>query len=246
MYNIDIEFNGILGLEFRQHQQCVIDLSSKQLITNFKAINVQKVNKINRLLKIFQHPNLFQERFTIQFLFSKIFKLNCSLQTISILNINTCIDIDYNIRNAFFKEQLRIEQLNEEEQELITQLCLDFRDIFYVERDKLTFTNQIKHYVETNIYKILQISANKGEVKTEKSQTKRSFNIQPFLGHPQCWSYRNISILLADKWRVIIDQRKLNEVIIDDNYPLPHIFGLLDQLGKCQYFLALDLASRFH
>ncbi|XP_050507921.1 uncharacterized protein LOC126885399 [Diabrotica virgifera virgifera] len=48
------------------------------------------------------------------------------------------------------------------------------------------------------------------------------------------------------KWRVVIDYRKLNECTIDDKYPLPNISDLLDQLGKCQYFTTLDLASGFH
>ena len=48
------------------------------------------------------------------------------------------------------------------------------------------------------------------------------------------------------KWRVVIDYRKLNELTVDDKYPLPNISDLLDQLGKCQYFSTLDLASGFH
>lgn len=48
------------------------------------------------------------------------------------------------------------------------------------------------------------------------------------------------------KWRVVIDYRKLNEKTIDDKYPLPNITDLLDKLGKCQYFTTLDLASGFH
>ena len=38
------------------------------------------------------------------------------------------------------------------------------------------------------------------------------------------------------KWRVVIDYHKLNELTIDDKYPLPNISDLLDQLGKCKYF----------
>lgn len=34
------------------------------------------------------------------------------------------------------------------------------------------------------------------------------------------------------KWRVVIDYRKLNELTVDDKYPLPNIANLLDQLGK--------------
>lgn len=47
-------------------------------------------------------------------------------------------------------------------------------------------------------------------------------------------------------WRLVIDYRKLNEITIDDRYPLPNINEILDKLGKCQYFTTLDLAKGFH
>ena len=48
------------------------------------------------------------------------------------------------------------------------------------------------------------------------------------------------------KWRLVVDYRKLNEQTINDRYPLPNITEILDKLGKCMYFTTLDLASGFH
>lgn len=48
------------------------------------------------------------------------------------------------------------------------------------------------------------------------------------------------------KWRVVVDYRKLNEVTIADAYPIPNIEDILGQLGDSKYFTALDLASGFH
>ena len=48
------------------------------------------------------------------------------------------------------------------------------------------------------------------------------------------------------KWRLVVDYRKLNEKTVSDKYPLPNITEILDKLGKCQYFTVLDLASGFH
>lgn len=45
------------------------------------------------------------------------------------------------------------------------------------------------------------------------------------------------------KWRIMIDYRKFNEVIIDDTFPIPNIDGVL---WKAQYFTTLDLAKGFH
>ena len=48
------------------------------------------------------------------------------------------------------------------------------------------------------------------------------------------------------KWRLVVDFRKLNDKTIDDKYPIPNITDVLDKLGKCQYFTTLDLASGFY
>lgn len=48
------------------------------------------------------------------------------------------------------------------------------------------------------------------------------------------------------QWRVVIDYRKLNKVTIQDNYPLPRIDDIIDQLGGAKYFSVMDLVSGFH
>ena len=48
------------------------------------------------------------------------------------------------------------------------------------------------------------------------------------------------------KFRIVIDYRKLNEVSIDDKFPLPNIDSILDKLGRAQYFTTLDLAKGYH
>lgn len=48
------------------------------------------------------------------------------------------------------------------------------------------------------------------------------------------------------KWRMVIDYTPLNDISMDDTYPLPNINDLFDMLGKSIYFTTLDLASGFH
>jgi len=48
------------------------------------------------------------------------------------------------------------------------------------------------------------------------------------------------------KWRLVIDYRKLNDKTISDRYPIPNINDILDRIGKAKYFTTLDLASGFH
>lgn len=48
------------------------------------------------------------------------------------------------------------------------------------------------------------------------------------------------------QFRIVIDYRKLNKVTVQDNFPLPRIDDIIDQLGGAQYFSVMDLASGFH
>lgn len=44
----------------------------------------------------------------------------------------------------------------------------------------------------------------------------------------------------------MVDYRKLNEITIDDKYPILSMNKILERLGKCQNFSTLDLAKAFH
>jgi hypothetical protein len=48
------------------------------------------------------------------------------------------------------------------------------------------------------------------------------------------------------KFRLVVDYRKLNEKTVGDAYPLPDITEILDQLGQAKYFSCLDLAMGYH
>jgi hypothetical protein len=43
------------------------------------------------------------------------------------------------------------------------------------------------------------------------------------------------------KWRLVVDFRKLNEICVGDDNPLPDIIEILDQLEQSKYFSCLDM-----
>ena len=48
------------------------------------------------------------------------------------------------------------------------------------------------------------------------------------------------------KFRLVVDYRKLNEETIGNAYALPEITEILDQLEQAKYFSCLDLAMGYH
>lgn len=158
-------------------------------------------------------------------------------------------------RTKEIRQVLRLDHLNAEEEEKITNLCLNYPEIFYLEGDKLSFTNQIKHEIKTTdsepiftkSYRYPQ--AHKQEVKSQIDKMLNQGIIQPSFSP---WSSpvwvvpKKMDASGVQKWRIVIDYRKLNEKTIKDRYPLPNITDLLDQLGKCKYFTTIDLCSGFH
>ena len=48
------------------------------------------------------------------------------------------------------------------------------------------------------------------------------------------------------KWRIVVDFRKLNNITVNDVFPLPNISDILDHLGKSKYFSTIDLANGYH
>lgn len=150
---------------------------------------------------------------------------------------------------------IRTEHLNEEERKSIISICCKFSDIFYRDNEPLTFTNQIKHEIKTT-YEIPVYTrpyrypfVHKAEVQKQISKMLNDGIIRP---SQSPWSSpiwivpKKIDASGKQKWRIVIDYRKVNEKTIDDRYPLPNITDILDKLGKCQYFSTLDLASGFH
>jgi len=325
IYDLDIDFDGIIGLDFLDHYNCIVDLKSKQLITNFKTIPLHKVTNDSSNNSISNSPYQSQEnnfcnkkcnnKISIEGRIEKICKLKCNLANTSailyaqekdkvrlpnalvkvneqgefltsVINANVINktvefsdiiiepfvpecknnELAYSLnpdnytdqpqdRHALIKKQLRTDHLNDEEKCAITELCLEFSDIFYLDGDILSFTSEIKHSIETNgarpvfskSYRYPQI--HKEEVK---SQINKMLD-QGIIRHSTSpWSSpvwvvpKKLDASGKQKWRVVIDYRKLNELTVDDKYPLPNISDLLDQLGKCEYFTTLDLASGFH
>lgn len=132
---------------------------------------------------------------------------------------------------------------------------MKYKDILHRPNQPLTFTNQVRHEIKTTdevpvftkSYRYPHI--HKDEVQKQISKMLEDGIIRP---SQSPWSSpiwvvpKKLDSSNVQKWRIVVDFRKVNEKTIDDRYPLPNISDILDKLGRCQYFTTLDLASGFH
>lgn len=165
----------------------------------------------------------------------------------------TDVEIDSLLTDNLSK--LRLDHLNHEERVTINKLCEEYKDIFYCEELPLTFTNQVKHHIRTTnedpiyIKPYRQAPAQAEEIKRQVEKLLKDNVIQE--SHSPWSAPVHLVPKKADasgkvKYRMVIDYRRLNDITIDDKYPLPNICDLFDKLGKSNYFTTLDLASGFH
>lgn len=151
--------------------------------------------------------------------------------------------------------RLRTDHLNPEEQANLKTLCAQYADVFYIEGEPLTFTNKIKHNIRTHdeipVYtkSYRYPFVHRQEVRDQIEKMLQQGIIRP---SDSAWSSpiwvvpKKADASGKQKWRLVVDFRKLNDKTIDDKYPIPNISDVLDKLGRCQYFTTLDLASGFY
>ena len=155
------------------------------------------------------------------------------------------------------ESELRISHLNPEERCTISQICQKYNEVFHLDGDKLTVTNvskaEIKLKPDTSPvyckpYRLPQ--SQKQNLEKEVDKLLKDEIIEP------CFSSWNAPILIVpkkvdpvtgiQKFRLVIDFRKLNSKVEDDKFPLPNISDILDMLGGAQYFSCLDLSQGYY
>jgi len=158
-------------------------------------------------------------------------------------------------KQDFINNQIRVDHMNKEEKTAIIKLCREFSDIFYEPNTKLSFTSKIKHEIKTTdeipvhtkSYRYPYV--HKEEVRKQINEMLEKNIIRP---SSSPWSSpiwivpKKMDASGKQKWRIVVDYRKINEKTISDRYPIPNINDILDKLGRAQYFSTLDLASGFH
>lgn len=143
---------------------------------------------------------------------------------------------------------LNLKHLNNEEKSSIETICTKYSDVFFLPGE-LETTNVYEQSItlRPNVtptyvkpYRLPQ--SMKPEIDRQIKQMLRDNIIE------EASSEWNSPVLLVPKksegckkWRLVVDYRKLNDVIVDDKFPLPNITDILDSLSGSIYFTHLDL-----
>ena len=168
--------------------------------------------------------------------------LTTLLEEVNVLEISEVCNIQTN-------------HLNEIEQESVEKLLNKYKKLIFKEGDQLTNTSTVVHEIKTTtdqqinskLYRYPpkhEVEVRRQMEEMEKQGIIRKSNSRyssPIIVIPKKLDNTGIQ-----KYRIVVDYRKLNQVTVDDKYPIPNIDSILDKLGKSQYFSTLDLAKGYH
>lgn len=136
----------------------------------------------------------------------------------------------------------------------LTDLCMGYSDIFYVEGDKPTVNNFYEHklvlkdnepvYTRNHRlphYQKVEINRQVKELlANDLIELSKSPYSSPVLIVPKK------STDGKPKYRMCIDYKKLNKKLIPDMFPLPRMDDILESLGRAKFFSIMDLYSGYH
>lgn len=182
------------------------------------------------------------------------------------LEVNNC-RINFETKDRYFLinevcniessniDEINLDHVNSEERHQLLEILRQYQDLFYKEGDKLTFTHEVHHEIITTtnnaiyskIYRYPRIHEQEIERQIQEmlDQNIITHSNSPY-NSPLWIVSKKLDNSGEQKWRIVIDYRKLNDVTINDKFPIPNIESILDKLGKAQYFTTLDLAKGFH
>lgn len=225
--DLNTDFDDIIGLIILRPLNAKIDLQHSQLITNDATLPLVFEYSPNRLTQEQIHN------------YSK--------------NI---IDINFSNPNINdITNKLKLDNFNKEEIKSLTSTLRKFRKVFYQEGDNLSSVVKYTHKIPTkNDIPVFSKSyrypeAHKQEVERQISEMLSSgiiVNSTSQYNAPIWVVPKKIDNSGQQKWRIVIDYRKLNDITTDDKFPIPNMDDIFSKLGNAQYFSTLDLAKGFH
>lgn len=159
-------------------------------------------------------------------------------------------------RSKIVFDSLKLDNCNDEEKQMVRELCRDFEYQFYMEGDILGCTDVIRHEIRlipnsklVNVRQYRIPHAHKQILQNILDEYERQNIIE------KCQSSYNSPVILVGKkddnnektdFRLVMDFSKLNEQSEKLNFPIPLVEDIMDGLSGCRIFTTLDIKGAFH
>ena len=145
---------------------------------------------------------------------------------------------------------LRIESKNPDFKEKIRSLVEKYIDVFATDDEPLNQTSEVEFHIDTGeAPPVAQQKYRTPYFLRDEMKRIIDHNVQTGLMSPISSPWAAPVLLVAKpngSWRLVCDYRRLNAVTTADNYPLPEIGDLVNNLSKSTIFSSTDLFSGFH
>lgn len=130
----------------------------------------------------------------------------------------------------------------------------DYQDIFHLEGETLTannsYTQDLKVSDNTPVY-IKHYRLPHTQYDEINDQVQKLLDDDVI--EPSNSAYNSPLLVVPkksengkEKWRLVVDFRKLNKKIVNDKFPLTRLEYVLDRLGRAKYFSTLNMTSSFY
>lgn len=268
--------DGYLGFDFLHKYHSIIDLSNNTITLKFENTtplykhdepkkNIKTIiknileepyklhNSIHgiEIIEMVRHVTDENSEIEETIITSNICEIRSMSSDYENLKVNSVDE-----RLEIILSKLKLDHLGDEEKQSVIYLCRNYGFQFYVEGDILSCTDVLRHTIKlkpgskppyTKQYRIPQ--AHKAKLSEMISEYENQGLIQ------RCYSPFNAPLILVEKkddmggktdMRLVIDFRKLNEITELENFPIPLIDEILEDMAGSEYFTLLDIKGAFH
>lgn len=223
-YPFHSTFDGLIGNNILNPLDCIIDYSNRTIKTKHANIpffmNIEEENYYNNSFKDNPIEVFFKETDSINLL-------------------------DY----------IKTSHMNYEEKLAMSKIILSHKKIFYKDGDHLPATSYVMHSINTKndipiyskMYRYPHVHKKEVDKQiAEMLENKIIIRSNSPYNAPLWIVPKKVDNSGSQKWRIVIDYRKLNDNTIEDRFPIPNIEDIFEKLGRSIYFTTLDLAKGFH
>ena len=158
-----------------------------------------------------------------------------------------------NMRQNIIVTALELNHCTSYEKKAILELCKTYEDCFFIDGDKITHTDIIEHSIalkkDAKPVFVRQYRLPESQrliITKELDKMERQGIIEKC--HASGWNSPIILVPKRDEngektnHRLVVDFRRLNDVTVPIQFPIPQIDSIIDRLAHSVYFSTLDTA----